>query len=219
MSDTPATSFLSTQQINELVERFRTGDRPAAELLLHHFQPYLGKWLRLLTTGRWDRRDREVRHFLSMLGSVDVGQTALILAQRLRAYERDDLLQEVRVALLETVLRYGNVTAMYRMVLKRRLADMTHDPLTFGYHAHRSLADVGEVESNDPPEINEAWVAGLTCGPGFAELTDQERRVLQLTKWYGYSVERTAEIMDCSISTITRSLRRARAVLKVHYLD
>jgi DNA-directed RNA polymerase specialized sigma24 family protein len=217
---TPSTDpRLTTQQINQLVEQFRSGDSQAAETLLQAFDRYLHKWYRLLTQGYWDRRDQEIRHFLHMLGSVDLNQTALILAQRLKAYDREDLAQETKVTLLETFIRYGNASAMYRLVLKKRLADLTHDPLTFGFHQRRQLVEVQESPDLLPADINEAWVDGATCGPGFSELTAQERRVLQLTKWYGYTVERSAEVMGCSVSTVVRALRRAKEVLKIHYLD
>jgi hypothetical protein len=205
-------------EVQDLIDLYQTGDVAAGEELLSRFEQYLQKWVKVIHLGRWDRKDREVRHFLHMLGSVDLDQTAQIIARRMKAYEKADIEQEVKVTLLDTVLRYGEIREHYRFVLKKRLAELTQDPHTFGFGWRQPLEYVTEG-AIQPVDINEAWVAGLTCGPGFDELTPHERRILQLTKWFGYSVEKTADLMGCSISTVTRSIRRAKKVLKIHYLD
>jgi len=218
-STNPPTDRTSSELINELVSRYRAGDRAAAEELLLRFNRYLGKWLRLLTTGGWDPRDREVRHFLIMVGSVDINATAHILCKRLRAYERADLEQEVKVALLETALRYGNIHGQFRFILRRRVMGLVHDPLVFGAAQNVEYTDLLARPAEGANELNAAWVEGLTCGRGFVDLTPDERRILLLNKHYGFTIDQTAKILGVSAATVNRAIYRAKVVLAIHYLD
>lgn len=218
-STNPIPEPSTSDQINDLVARYRGGDRSAAEELLTRFDRYLGKWLRLLTSGRWDPRDREVRHFLIMMGSVDINATAHILSRRLKAYERADLEQEAKVALLETALRYGNIHGQFRFVLRRRVMAMIHDPVVFGASHNLQYTEACEVPVHDAEELNAAWIEGLTCGRGFDELTADERRIILLNKQFGFTIEQTAKILGISPATVNRAIHRTKVVLAVHYLD
>lgn len=213
-----ATPVASSDWIVELVKRYRSGDEEAAAELISRFERYLQKWNRLLLTGRWDGRDGEIRSFLHTLGSMDVNLTAQVISKRLKAYERADIEQETRVALLETAIRYGNVVGYFRYVLRKRLGELTRDPLVFGFPQRGELKEIPE-EPEAHPDIDESWVEGDTCGPGFDELSPRERKVLQLHYWFGFTEEKVAEILGVSRSTVSRTLRRARLILKVHYLD
>lgn len=211
--------------ISLLVERYRAGIQSAGDELLIRFHPYLTKWLRLLIHGRWDGRDGEVRHFLEMLGCLDIRVTAQILATRLRCYEPADLEQEVRVALLETALKCRSIRKQYRYLLRDRIAQCLKDPLTRGYYERVSWDGEEELGGalRTHPEgevpLNMAWLQGLTCGPGFDELTILERAVLRYNKGFGYSIARTADALGVSASTVDRAIRHAKGILRVHYLS
>lgn len=209
----------STEWITPLIERYRQGDESAASELLERFEKYLLKWQRLLLYGRWDQRDAEIRAFLSTLGSLDLNVTAQVISRRLKAYEAADLRQEIKVALLETALRYGSITNYYRHILRKRLGVLTRDPLVFGFHRPTTLIDLPDQHCAPAPEINESWVSGITCGPGFDQLTAEERKIVQLIYWFGFTEDKAAAILDVSRSTVTRRLRRVREILRVHYLE
>lgn len=208
----------SSLEINNLVSRYREGDSSAAEELLKRYEWYLKKWLRLLSDGRWDRRDKEVCHFLSMVGSVDISTSAQILHKGLRPYEKDDLLQEVRVAFLDTARRADNIVSQFRFVLWRRIKYLLED-ITVSHRDYAVELSDANVAIEDAPELDSAWVEGITCGAGFDEMSPQERLILLFTKWYGFSIDKTAVMLGVSPATIDRAIRRAKVILKVHYLE
>jgi hypothetical protein len=191
-------------QVERWTSRYRAGDSEAAETLLHHFSPYLAKWLRLLTTGRFDPQDAEVRHFLSMLGPTDWNATAYLVRRRLQAYERADLEQEVQIALLETARAHSQLPATFRFLLLARLKELTRDPLVFRYEQHTEVRE--DLAAPAATTIDEQWVAGITCGHGFAELTVFERQVLRLTRWLHFSVARTSAVLGVSRRQVERTL-------------
>lgn len=224
---TPALSgvipFYSGVQL--LVERYRAGIPEAAEELLIRFHPYLTKWNRLLTAGRWDGRDSEVRHFLELLSSPCGTMTAPLLAHRLKCYEREDLEQEILLAFLEAALKCRSIRKQFRFLLRDRVLAALKDPLTRHYHDHTSVVDLEGREREeglsivDSPEINGAWIQGVTCGPGFDRMNPQERAILRYTHWLGYTNDQAAQALGLSLSTVNRTIRKAKEVLKVHYLN
>jgi DNA-directed RNA polymerase specialized sigma subunit len=173
--------------------------------------------VRLLLYGKWDHKDKEIRHFLQLLGSVDIEKTAQILCLRLKAYEKEDLEQEVRVAFLNTCRSSNSIRKHFRYTLQRRVVILLKDPLVY-----RQASNIPLQDEEDPiyraPDIDDAWVAGYTCGPGFDELSVEERRILQLCKYYGFSIEHAATVMGKSTATISRAISRAKRVLSIHYL-
>lgn len=220
MSNTtsPKTRRASSAEIDYLVERYRSGDGAAAEELLECYDWYMKKWLRLLTTAKWDKKDREIAHFLSMVGSVDINSSAHILRHRLRIYEKDDLLQEVKISLLDTALKYRNIVAQYRFVLWARLKYLLDDTIV-SYRDRGITLDAVDLCSEDVPDLDAAWVEGITCGAGFDELTPQDRLILLFTKWHGFSIDQTANLLGVSAATIDRSINRSKGILRVHYFE
>src|SRR5579872_5819301 len=109
--------------VTSLVELYREGVSPAAATLLTRFTPYLQKWDRLLLYGRWDQKDKEIRHFLQMMGSMDINKTALIISLGLKAYEKEDVEQEVRVVFLEVALRTQSIRKNFRYYLQKRVVN------------------------------------------------------------------------------------------------
>lgn len=202
---------------NDLIDLYVNGDSQAAEVLITKFSRYLDKWVRLLTSGRWNPQDSEIHHFLSMLGSVDINSTAQLIANKMKAYEKEDVEQEIKLVFLETILRFRNIRKYFRYLLQRRVKYLFQDPLVFSYHASVPFEDSKSVDSAEWVDIDGAWVEGVTCGIGFDDLSQLERRVIQLNKWYGYSVEVVAGMLGVSTSTVNRILAKARLVLKVYY--
>ena len=205
---------LSLEQLIALSQSYQEGSRQAAEQLLEHYAPYLGKWLALLLAGRWDADDSEIAHFLGMVGSVDLRQTGQLLARQLRAYERVDLEQEVKLALLETILKYKDPLKQYRYVLKDRIKALTKDPLIDRWNTGRLPEARAPGFLGTTTELDSAWVDGLTCGPEFIRLSWDERRALQLHYAIGYTIAETAKNMGVSDRTVNRILARARKLVK-----
>ncbi len=210
---------LAPSGITSLVVRYRAGDTEAAEILLRRFDRYLGKWIRLLTKGEWNPKDAEIQGFLTLLGSDSGDAAGRALAHRLKCYEREDLVQEVKLALLVTSLRYWRICRHFRYVLKERVVVLLSDPIAHCYHKTVPYAEDGpyEQEAPDAPDIDEMWVDGVTCSKPFAELTREERSMIRFVKHLNYSIARTAEIMGVSPSTVARALAHTREVLRVHY--
>jgi DNA-directed RNA polymerase specialized sigma24 family protein len=215
-TSTPATG----SPLNPLIERYRRGDSSAAEELLTRFERYLAKWLRLLLYASWDPRDRELSHFLHLLGSVDLKSTAQILSRQLKAYEKEDLEQEVKVTLLDTALRCRSIRRQYRYILHHRVMQLIRDPLVFG-GSHLPLLEeqLPGIPGTYNPDIDQNWVAGSTCGEGFAELTPREREILRLWKWHGHTIEQVAQMLGLSVATVNRAIARSKQVLRVYYLE
>lgn len=204
-----------------LVELYRNeacGSNPSttAIVLLDRFQPYLQKWMKLLIFGRWDRKDKEIRHFLQMMGSMDIEKTCQIISLRLKAYDREDIEQELRLVFLQTALRTKSIRKHFRYALQKRIVKLLRDPLVYNHDLHVPLNE----SSHTCPvciDIDELWVVGFTCGPGFDELTSHERRILQLHYYQGLTIEGTAKYLGISTATVSRVLSKTKRVLAVYY--
>jgi RNA polymerase sigma factor (sigma-70 family) len=202
--------------ITALVLRYREGEAIAGQLLLDRFAPYISKWVRLLSMGAYSRKDQEIVHFLRMLGSTDTEKTSKIIYYRMRSYEREDLLQETRVALLDTARRYGKIVAYYRYVLKERVSALMVDPLVRGYGTHQEIEEE-EIGDLDVQELDRSWVEGLTCSQEFLELTPRDREILRMVKGYGFSIQATANSLGVSVSTVNRALAKSKEILRIYY--
>ena len=204
--------------ITGLVEMYRNQYTPAATVLLEKFRPYLLKWVRLLIYGKWDHKDKEIKHFLSMMGNKNVEGIAPILSLQLSSYESVDIEQEIRLVFLETILNTRSIRKYFRYALQRRVVKLLRDPLVY-YHNKQIPVSNLIVSAPDATEIDDTWVAGFTCGDGFIDLTIDERRVIQLHHYFGYTIEQTAVTMNVSPSTINRMLRNIRSTLSGYYLS
>jgi hypothetical protein len=220
MNKPTTTPFLtgSVSEITLLIQRYKLGDSTAAEELLTKFNKYMRKWKNLLCFGKWNSKDSDIKFFLAALGSLDIHNTCQIIYTRLKSYEKEDIEQEITLALLETALRYGNIHKYFKYTLLHRVSALIRDPLTRSFLTEIPVLESGR-EIDHYIEIDSAWVEGKTCGIGFDELTCIEREILRLTKYYGYTVNETSEMLGIPISTIERAIRRAKVVLKVHYLE
>lgn len=220
MNNPTTTPFLtgSVSEITLLIQQYKLGDSTAAAELLSRFNKYLKKWKNLLCFGKWNSKDADIKFFLTALGSLDIHNTCQIIYTRLKSYEKEDIEQEITVALLETALRYGNIHKYFKYALLHRVSALIRDPLTRSFLVEIPVMDSGR-NMDHYIEIDADWVEGKTCGIGFDELTCTEREILRLTKYFGYTVNETALMMDIPISTIERAIRRAKVVLKVHYLE
>lgn len=203
----------SETPIPALVQAYRAGAAYAAEELLQRFAGYLHKWERLLLEGIWDPQDKELKQFLQMQGCADSPYSSRPhIEWRLKCYERQDVLQEIQVAFLDTALHCSSIRLHFRYTLHHRMEGLTKDPTTYGSYLRAPFPQ--EVEAPEAPDIDELWVQGVTCGPRFEALTVRERRILQLTCWCGYTIKQVATQLRISPSTVKRDSRQAKALLQ-----
>lgn len=206
------------QHIDDLVFQYRNGNAEAGEELLIRFAPYLAKWNRLLIRGTWDFSDTEVQDFLRICsmgpGPVDLLQTAEVLQRVLSTfYDQDDLLQELRVCLLETARRYTNITASFRYVLRDRILRRGPENsrgLLEETLLHTRLGLGGEVEACADSLVEATWVEGITCGPAFRLLTAEQRYILRAVYQEGLTDLQVAERLGKSERTVRRQRWKAK---------
>jgi DNA-binding NarL/FixJ family response regulator len=198
--------------LDDLILRYRTGDSRAAEDLLLRFEPYCKKWNRLLIFRRWDGMDSEVAHFLYLLGGSDIHRTLQILDIRLQAYEPEDLRQEVIVSFLDAANRYGHIIRYFRYILKERVFRLISDPLVVSCASNTALFE--DTIAPKVCDVDESWVAGITCAEIFLNLSRRDRSILRLARWCGYTIKETAERLGVSEATVNRAIRKAKDLVK-----
>jgi DNA-binding NarL/FixJ family response regulator len=211
----------TTLPLTGLVDRYRQdcafpSPSRAAAVLLERFQPYLQKWIRLLASGKWDHKDKEIRHFLQMMGSMDIEKTVQIVYLKMKVYEREDIEQEVSVVFLETALKTRSIRQHFRYALQKKVVSLLRDPLVYNHDQHLPIneAVTYAVAATD---IDDLWVAGFTCGPGFDQLTPDERKILQLHHHCGFTIETTARSLGIGTATVNRVISKVKKILATHY--
>lgn len=212
------TSNLSLTGLVDCYRQDCLGDNPsqAAMILLTRFQPYLQKWMRLLSDGRWDRKDKEIRHFLQMMGSMDIEKTSYIISMKMKAYTREDIEQELTLVFLQTALKTPSIRKNFKYALQKKIVSLLRDPLVYNHDQNLQVNEAIAVDTT-ATQIDDLWVAGVTCGPGFDELTVDERKVLQLHHHYGYTIEHTARTLGIGTATVSRTISRVKRVLATYY--
>src|SRR4051794_25742453 len=98
----------TNSELESMIYAYRQGEPRASECLLSAFRPFLSKCVDLLLTGSWRIGDRSIERFLDLVfGAPYRSSAAETLRRAFREnYERDDAVQEVQIALLETCLQY-----------------------------------------------------------------------------------------------------------------
>ena len=171
-------SHESTYDLDDLLTQYRAAnaDSPAAaEELPRRFEPLIRSCVHLCQTGIAADQSAVCTRLLRLLG-----MSGPALRRKLVGFEFDDLVQECRVALLETVLANegGKIVSNYPLQLRNRLFRLIRqqiDKLPPGMEA--------EIPAPvDGPEIDEAWVRGDTVEL-FAVLTVEERQFVKM-KWH-----------------------------------
>lgn len=199
-------------EIDELILRYRSGDSEASEELLIKFEPLLSKYFKLLRTGRYNARDPEIRKFLGMCGKTDIDRTASLLAWRLRRLEREDISQECSVALLETALKYLNISGAYKYVLHRRvMAILKSDVPEVPYPDTIQMEELVAA----PPQnvdIDSKWIEGDTADL-FSDLTKEDRLLIKMV-WHDYlSEENICKQLEISRGELKRRKNKIREAL------
>jgi len=225
---TPEEKRKSSEETNALALRYQQGDTKAAEILLKKFEGYLKKWEYLLTS-RTYKIDREVYSFLRLFGSGDINTTIKILRKKLKAYELEDIRQELKIVLLDTIYKYTNVSALFRYLLQRRIIGLIKDPIVakndigiisiseINEDAHGLIIDELVIENKDgnlSGEFDSNWVAGDTCGYPFKDLNILQRQILILAKIDRHSMKEVGEILGIGKNKVAREMRTIRKLVK-----
>jgi RNA polymerase sigma factor (sigma-70 family) len=142
--------------IDSLVLRYQDGDPAAAEILLQQFQPYILKYLSLLT-GNYGLKDSDIRKFVSTFIKDKEAQYLLRLGkagqeQKAKAYEelnkivklcsfleQNEILNELVIILLKLARRYKKgsksfANYLYKSFcyeLSRRIKEIIKDPSVY----------------------------------------------------------------------------------------
>ncbi len=199
---------LSNKDINTLVAEYRTGDVSAAEKLLEGFHNLVGKYLNLFFHGRYSPGDQDIVRFLSMCGKVDIGRTADIIRSRLRKYDAEELIGIARVALLDTAKRYDNISNSYKFVLYEYIRNMLWEDF---------LDNFDDLVEYPAPQksvnIDDDWVKGRTAGAGFSELTEQQRRLIQLCYNDGVPDIHVARLVGITVYSLKKEKQTIKDIL------
>jgi len=209
----------STDYLNYLVHAYRDGESGAAETLIKVFQPILGKYARLCRFGMWSRNDRDTTAFLAMLGKHGLDETAEMLKNALTAYDREDIEQELILALLTTARKYLNISANFKFVFKRQLQKLIRDPLVYsGGTRPKLMPDMDTYRSvqDEELELDIAWINGRTTRLAeFQHLTPLQRAILKLIYHDGRTEsEVMQELSIGSKSTLRRQIKDAKRILR-----
>lgn len=197
--------------LNTLVDNYRHGGPGSAEALLEAFEPIRGKYYKLLTTGIFEPKDRDVAHFLKMLGNGDPHATARSLAHAVEVtlgYE--DLSQELTLCILETAQRYSNISANYKYVAKERMKVLLRETI---YYENSNPDDMERVGQYDAEELDETWIDGSAASEPFQELTEEQRLIVKTIYVDGFNTVEAAKILDIPLGKLRRLEQEARRIL------
>lgn len=207
----------SSEFLNGLVMAYREGHPGAAEALVDAFEPLISKYFRLLVDGSWDIDDKDVLSFLHMISKRRPEQAATNISESMsRVCEPADVHQELVLVLLETALRYVNVSSNYRFVVREHVTRMLGESIIFD----RLDEDV-DLESLyhfiEIGAIDTAWVNGLTAGDGFDQLTVVQRAILKYIYEDGLAVSVAAKKLKLSVRHLQRLKSSAETALADHF--
>jgi RNA polymerase sigma-70 factor (ECF subfamily) len=192
-------AVLSTVQLNNWVDRMRAGDLAARDELLRSV---------------CDRLERLARKMLQRYPSVQ------------RRAQTDDVLQGALMRLLRALeqVRPGSVRDFFGLAaeqMRRELLDLTrhfHGPQGAGAH-HDSgiIGDASQEQAIDAPDRGEA-AGDLDKWSMFheevARLPAEEREVVGLIYYHGWTQAAVAELFGVSVRTVQRKWESA--LLKLH---
>lgn len=117
--------------IKTLKENFIKGDSYSGEQLVQIFAPFTDKFVDLLYNGYFIRENPEQRQFISFFGK-DYKKYSDLLSKSIRSsYEKEDVEAVVKLALLQSVVKYTSIYKGFKYCLKDLVYKMTGDTLTF----------------------------------------------------------------------------------------
>lgn len=169
------------QEIEDVVLRYKNGEREAGEEIIKFFNPFLCKYLNLLKDNKFDIKNKDSRNFIcSFLSEADVrnllkkhwhsaetiskangcvGYLNKVCGQ----YTQEDIYQELIVILLTLCKRYvpksgknfcGYVNNVFRYELSRRIKNITKDPIVFSATENMNYNDLEYIEDADTFDEN-----------------------------------------------------------------
>lgn len=144
-------------EVDKLVEEYQNGNSESAMILLEYFELYLNKYLKILKKNSINLSDRDSRSFISLFiddytirnglkkpyqsTAVRRGayKAASMLYSMCSSIPEEDLLQELRCALLTLARRYekqgskknfsGYVYNAFKFQIHRQISEITIDPI------------------------------------------------------------------------------------------
>jgi len=257
-----------SDDIDEIVFRYQQGDEASGELLLMRFgchpnqekpTSYIGKYYTLLRYGRIDFDNRDIRRFVSLYMEDENMRKQMIpfyqyapvkreairlmtdLAEQLKIMSDEDLLQDLRMLLLQQAKRYkkqgkkktftGYLYNSFRYELKRHLDRLLKDPLSSrkerkkGYADDRSADEDSIIQLDDTifikrpiiemnEELGYGWIQGILCSPLFEDLSVAQRLILKLHYLERMTDGEIAERMGIHINTVFRQRKKAIQLLE-----
>lgn len=254
--------------INETVKAYQQGNKLAGEELLRIFgchpdeavSKYIGKYYDLLRYGKIDFSNKDIRKFISMFAydrelrnklkpfyqyadtKAATIKIVLNLVDRFKKVEDEDLLQDLRLLLLQQAMRYekqgekitfcGYLYNSYRYAIvnnyKWLFQDLLYSPNTelvgdIAEYAHDESSDI-EIEDawffedvyfkNEKEELGFNWIHNTTATFPFNKLSVYERTILFLSYEKGNTDKEVAEITGYHEDTIFSHRKRIKAKLK-----
>jgi RNA polymerase sigma factor (sigma-70 family) len=214
--------------VDQLVEKYQTGDKDAAEELINQMSPYMIKYFKIIRLGVIDLSDRDSRRFISLFiekyeareklkmkfqsrdARNEAYQAALMVQSMCSQIPSEDIIQELIVALLTLAKRFtrhkkkvnfcGYLYNAFRFELARRIKSITIDPLT-----HRSDFN---LSYDDNEYLNDEDSAG-------DEASYMTEPMMALEEDLGNSWQRG---LTCS-DTFADLTQLQRIILKLYYID
>lgn len=144
-------------------------------------------------------------------------------------WDYEDCIQEIQLSIIEMAQRYTNKNASFHTYLVttlphkilNRARRLFHDGMSYlgvsiedeevGDYLHSGIADQDRPE--EEASLGSSWIAGITSGDAFDNLTPEERFILYQMILEGETPEEVAKSLGISKSTLY--VRRRKAIDKV----
>ncbi len=184
---------VNTVQLNLWVERMRSGDRAASDELLR-------------AVG--NRLERLARKMLGRYPDVH------------RWVETGDVLQNALLRLLRSLeeVRPGSVRDFFGLAaehMRRELLDLSrHFRGPRGFAAHHASGGLEALQPSDRAEVDADLERWSSFHEEAARLPEEERQVVGLIFYHGWTQEQAAEILGMSVRTLQRRWTDALARLQ-----
>jgi len=149
---------------------------------------------------------------------------------KLSTLNNEDALDLVQDAMAKLIEKYthkpiGELKALFYTILSSKLKDW-HRKRVFRSQFHVLLGQVEEAGNpiellaNDFAQTPEDWLSDnrqmAEVLSALSQLSEKQRQVILFRSWQGFSVEQTAQIMNCSQGSIKTHLHRANQALQNH---
>ena len=253
--------------IDKIVKDYQQGNEKAGEELLRIFgchpqesvSKYIGKYYDLLRYGKMNFDNKELRRFISMFISDKQARVGLVnhyqptearavamaavqnLVERFKVVEDEDLLQDLRLILIEQALRYEKqgtkknffgyiansfmyrIKHYYKWVFADLLASATRE---FDVDVDNEIDEFSEIQidddwfvedvyfANEQEELGFNWIHGKTTTFPFNQLSKYERTVLYLHDEKGMTDKEIAHTTGFHEDTIFSHRKKIKEKLR-----